>query len=159
MSRELVAEVEQFLFHEARLLDCLQFNEWAALFTEDGRYEVPPTNLPAAEPQTALFLINDDRFRIAERAKRLTKRSAHAEFPASRTCRLVTNVTAQETPDARIEVGCNFVLYRARFGRMDIFPGHSDYRLRREGDLRIEFKRATLALDTLRPHGKVSLIL
>ena len=34
-------EVEQFLYHEARLLDRRQFNEWYDLFAEDGTYFVP----------------------------------------------------------------------------------------------------------------------
>ena len=35
------AEVEDFLYHEAALLDGWQLDEWLALLTEDARYEVP----------------------------------------------------------------------------------------------------------------------
>jgi ethylbenzene dioxygenase beta subunit len=38
MGDELIREVEQFLYREARLLDERRFHEWLALFTDDVRY-------------------------------------------------------------------------------------------------------------------------
>ena len=35
------APFEEFLIHEARLLDERRFREWMELFTEDGTYWVP----------------------------------------------------------------------------------------------------------------------
>ena len=32
------APIEQFLIHEARLLDSRRFREWMGLFAEDGTY-------------------------------------------------------------------------------------------------------------------------
>ncbi|TMK24269.1 MAG: hypothetical protein E6G69_19025, partial [Alphaproteobacteria bacterium] len=37
-SEDVLREVEQFLYREARLLDERRFNEWLDLFTEDVRY-------------------------------------------------------------------------------------------------------------------------
>lgn len=160
MSAELTHEVAQFLFEEARLLDTNAYLEWAALFTEDCNYRVPPTDQPNAATGRALFLINDDHFRLTERAKRLTKKDAHAEYPASRTCRMIANVSARAADGDEIEASANFVTYRYRYERIDIYPGRVEYRLRREGDrLRIVSKIVTLALDSLRPQGKISLIL
>lgn len=156
---DLLREVEQFLFKEAQLLDSLKFEEWADLFTSDGVYQVPPTDLPHADARSALFLINDDRFRITERAKRLKKTEAHAEYPASRTCRIVSNVTAAPLDDSRIEAASNFVVYRSRSGRLDMYPGRSVYVLERHSELRIQSKIATLSLEALRPQGKVSIII
>jgi p-cumate 2,3-dioxygenase beta subunit len=158
---DIIREVEQFLFEEANLLDSRQFVKWANLFTDNGIYQVPPTNLPDADPKTSLFLINDDRFRIGARAERLTKKGAHAEFPASRTCRMVSNVVAHPADDGKIEAAANFVAYRYRAGTMDIFPGRSVYLLERDDSqaLRIASKKSTLALESLRPHAKVSIIL
>ena len=75
------AEVEDFLFHEARLLDEWKLDDWVALFTDDGEYLIPPTDTPDGDPKRDLFLVYDDRHRIGERARRLGKKSAHAEFP------------------------------------------------------------------------------
>ncbi|GAB4350243.1 MAG: hypothetical protein Kow0073_04500 [Immundisolibacter sp.] len=61
------AEVEDFLYHEAALLDEWKTLEWSALFTEDGEYLVPPTDLPDADKNEALFIINDDHHRLVQR--------------------------------------------------------------------------------------------
>ena len=41
MRPEIIREVEQFLYREARLLDERRFHEWVELFTEDVRYWMP----------------------------------------------------------------------------------------------------------------------
>ena len=60
-----------------------------------------------------------------------------------------------------VTVHCNFVVYRSKQGVNDVYPGHSIYRLmvRQEGGFAIRSKRAVLDVDTLRPQGKVSIIL
>ena len=87
------ADVEDFLIAEAEMLDEWRLPEWLTLFTDDAKYEVPCTDLPPdASPDTNLFYIADDRVRLGERVKRLMKRTAHAEFPHSKTSRMVGNV-------------------------------------------------------------------
>ncbi|MEQ9642119.1 MAG: aromatic-ring-hydroxylating dioxygenase subunit beta [Alphaproteobacteria bacterium] len=154
-------EVEDFLYREAALLDRWQLMEWTDLFTEDGEYQVPSTDLPpGAEPSSSLFLIYDDRFRLEQRAKRLTKRTAHAEFPPSKTRHTIFNVRVLEENGDDITVECAFVVYRAKREYLDIYPGMTEYRLvRGEDGFRIRRKRAVLDLDALRPQGKVSIIL
>ena len=41
------AEIEDFLYLEADLLDDCRLPEWLELFTEDATYSVPTTDLPA----------------------------------------------------------------------------------------------------------------
>ena len=84
-----VASAHAFLAHEAELLDSWRLLEWAELFTDDGEYLIPTTDLPDGNPQDTLYLVYDNRHRLEERAKRLLKRSAHAEFPRSRTLRTI----------------------------------------------------------------------
>ena len=62
---------------------------------------------------------------------------------------------------AAVTATCNFVVYRSKNGVNDIYPGHSIYRLvaQMEGSFKIRSKRAVLDVDTLRPQGKVSIIL
>ena len=163
------AAVEDFLYHEADLLDSWKLEEWAELFSDDGQYWVPSTDAPPdADPRHSLFLIYDDRHRIGERAKRLLKKSAHAEFPHSRTRHLISNVRLHSAIDAAadglregdLRVTCNFVVYRSKHGMNDIYPGHSIYDLVCDGEsFRIRLKRAVLDVDTLRPQGKVSIVL
>jgi p-cumate 2,3-dioxygenase beta subunit len=155
------SEAEDFLYREAALLDSWRLMEWAELFTDDGEYLVPSTDEPDGDPATTLFLIYDDRHRLNERAKRLLKKTAHAEFPHSRTRRIIGNVVVQAPRDTIVPVTCNFVVYRSRLEKSDVYPGHSIYDLVLGGPhgIRIRRKRAVLDTETLRPQGKVSIIL
>jgi p-cumate 2,3-dioxygenase beta subunit len=154
------ADVEEFLFHEADLLDDWKLAEWAALFTDDAQYLVPPTDDPDADPTKTLFLIYDDRHRLGERAKRLLKKTAHAEFPHSRTRHLISNVRVAPGANGAVRATCNFLVTRSKNGVNDLYPGHSLYELvPTESSFRIRLKRAVLDVDTLRPQGKVSIIL
>jgi p-cumate 2,3-dioxygenase beta subunit len=154
-------DVEDFLFHEAELLDEWRLPEWLGLFTDDATYSVPATDLPPdASPDTSLFYVADDRFRLSERVKRLMKRTAHAEFPHSKTRHLVSNVRIREQQDNELEVSCAFVTYRTKDGVTDTFFGSSRYRLVAEDDgLKIRSKRCLLDSDGLRAQGRVSIIL
>ncbi|MGE3141687.1 MAG: aromatic-ring-hydroxylating dioxygenase subunit beta [Hyphomonadaceae bacterium] len=153
--------IEDFLYKEARLLDEWRLTEWAGLFTDDGEYLVPATDAPDGDPSKTQFLIYDDHHRLHARAKRLLSREAHAEFPHSRTRRLIGNVEIEPTAADSARVRCNFVLYRSRLAKTDVFPGHGVYDLiaDAEGRLRIRRKRSVLDTDTLRGQGKISVIL
>lgn len=155
------AKVEEFLYREAALLDGWKLMEWADLFTEDGEYLVPSTDIPDGSPTDTLFLIYDDHHRLIERAKRLMKKTAHAEFPRSRLRRIVGNVLVDPPRNGTIHVHCSFAVFRSRLQRADIYPGHSNYELVEGGELgfRIRRKRAVLDSDDLREQGKLSIIL
>jgi p-cumate 2,3-dioxygenase beta subunit len=160
MSVATRAEIEDFLFHEAALLDDWKVEEWADLFTDDGEYMIPPTDDPHADPKTTLFLVYDDRHRLTERGKRLMSKAAHAEFPHSRTVHLYSNIRVAAGEGDETVVRCAFNVARSKGPVSESYPGHMVFRLRRiEGALRIRLKRVELALEVLRPHGKVSIIL
>jgi len=92
--------------------------------------------------------------------KRLMKRTAHAEFPHSRTRHLVSNVRIRNRTDAELEVGSSFITYRTKDGVTDTYFGSNRYRLVTEnGRLRIKEKRCLLDSDGLRAQGRVSIIL
>lgn len=155
------ADVEDFLFLEADLLDEWRLPEWLELFTEDATYFVPATDLPSdASPDTSLFYVADDRFRLSERVKRLMKRTAHAEFPHSRTRHLVSNVRIRERAEDELFVSAAFLVFRTRDGVTESFFGSHRYRLTTgDGKLRIREKRCLLDTDGLRAQGRVSIIL
>ncbi|PHQ69391.1 MAG: hypothetical protein COB93_08205 [Sneathiella sp.] len=154
------SDVEDFLYREAALLDNWQLTDWAALFTEDGEYLVPATDLPDGEPGSSLFLIYDDHHRLTERAKRLMKKTAHAEFPHSRLRRIIGNVVVISTESSIYKVTANFAIFRSRLQQADIFSGHSHYEIIVENAvIRIRMKRAILNADDLRAQRKLSIIL
>lgn len=154
-------DVEEFLYHEALLLDDWQLPEWLALFTDDASYQVPTTTAPKdASPKDTLFYIADDRFRLNERIVRLAKKGAMAEFPRSKTRHLVSNVLIVSRSFEELLVSAAFVVYRAKDGVMSQYVGSYRYRLAWvDGQLRIREKRCTLDSDGLRPQGRISIIL
>lgn len=154
--------IEDFLYAEAELLDAWRLEDWQALFADDGRYEVAPVGIDNAEtldPSKILFLIADDRKRIAQRCIRLMKKTAHAEYPRSRTRHLLGNVRIRhEAGD--ILTSASFVVYRVRRTEVMQYMGRVLHRLRpQDGALRIASKRVCLDLETLKPQGTVSIIL
>lgn len=161
MSPVTRTEAEDLLYEEADLLDRWQLEQWLALYTEDAAYLVPSTDLPAgADPAKALFYIADDRTRMNERVVRLLKKSAHSEWPRSRTRHLVSNVRVGASEGDETPVSAAFVTFRTKNGVTDTFMGRLLYRLKRvEGRLRIREKRCELDLEGLRPHGRVSILL
>ncbi len=155
------AEIEDFLYAEADLLDCWKLDDWLALLTDDAAYYVPPNDRPDADHRTALFTIADDIVRLRERVIRLKDPNCHAEYPPSRTRRFITNVRITGVEGDAIAVAANFVVYRYRRGEpVREFVGHYRYRLRRIGGvLKIAERRAILDAHELGAMGSVSFIL
>jgi p-cumate 2,3-dioxygenase subunit beta len=130
------------------------------LFTEDGTYAIPPLGYPDANPKNDLFIVSDDHSRLVARAERLLKREAHVEYPHSTTRHMVNNVRIEKEEDGVIYVNSSFIAYRTKREIIDAFVGQNKYKLvKKDGKLKISDKRVILDLDTLRPHGKVSIIL
>ena len=153
-------QVETFLFEEAELLDSWRLHEWLELFGGEGRYLVPATDLPDGDPRNDLFLIQDDRFLLEQRVNSLLTRSAHAEYPHSRTRRLIANVRAGQNEGGQVMVAANFAVYRSRNGIFDTYVGHYRHVLERDGDsFRFLVRKAVLDLESLRPQGKISIII
>ena len=161
VARTTRAQVEEFLFHEAALLDEWRLDEWLALLTGDARYEVPSNDRPDADPASTLFTIADDIARIRGRITRLEDKNAHAEFPRSRTRRLISNVRIVGRSAGELRVEANFVVYRfRRDGSVREYVGRYRYELRAErGGLRIARRRAVLDAMELGSMGLVSFIL
>jgi p-cumate 2,3-dioxygenase subunit beta len=88
------------------------------------------------------------------------KRTAHAEFPHSRTRHVVSNVRIRSQNDNEIEVGSSFITYRTKDGVTDTYFGSNRYRLvAKDGQLKIKEKRCLLDSEGLRTQGRVSIIL
>jgi benzoate/toluate 1,2-dioxygenase beta subunit len=140
-----VRECEEFLLHEARLLDEARFNEWLALFTEDARYWVP-SEPDQASPHDTVSLMYDDRRLLETRVRRLASPQIYSQEPRSRTSRIVTNVSLVDA-DAQggSLVRSKFILIEYRREQQRLFGGTYFHRLvRRDGAVRIAMKRADL---------------
>lgn len=144
----LLREVEAFLVREAGLLDDRRFEDWIALFADDGYYWAPAE--PGQEnPLAGVSLFFDDVAMLRTRIARLRHPRAHAQVPPSRTSRLVSNVAVEGRNPARgaVEASARFVLLEFRPGHAQrVFGGRYDYALLREGEgaFRIAAKKATI---------------
>ena len=154
-------EIEEFLYHEAALLDGWKLDEWLALLTDDATYRVPSNDAPDTRVGEALFIIADDARRIRERVLRLKDRNAHAEFPHSRTRRIISNVSVVSRAENAISVEANFVVYRHRRDEdVRTYVGQYRHVLRVTGGvLRIAERNAILDAFELGSMGLVSFIL
>src|SRR5271167_4306848 len=119
---------EQFLVHEARLLDNGKFDEWLALFTPEAWYWVP-TEPDQKDPFETVSLIYDDRRLLETRVRRLASPRMYSQEPRSRTSRLVGNVTIEETDGNSCTVRSKFMMIEYRREQQRLFGGTALHRL------------------------------
>src|SRR5712692_10024682 len=134
MHEEMIREVEQFLYREARLLDERCFHAWLDLFTDDVRYWMPVRSTRYPKRSKAIVILDLDRYREEELAKedelaildetketlsrriaRLETGMAWAEDPPSRTRHLICNIEVEPGDTAaELKVYSNFIVLRNR---------------------------------------------
>jgi len=137
-------QVENFLYREARLMDGHAYDEWLALWTDDALYWVP-SNDDDFDPERHVSIVYENRAGLEDRVARLKSGAAYAQDPKSRLSRVVSNVEVEEGDNGELTVYSTFNLTALRRRRMDIFAGHSIYKLRRHGDsFKIAYKKVLL---------------
>jgi 3-phenylpropionate/cinnamic acid dioxygenase small subunit len=156
---EIQIEVEQFLAHEARLLEEHRLDEWLALLTDDVKYvmpiresvQQPDGSIPV--PPSGFALFDDDKNSLTLRAGRMQSQVAPTEVPLALVQRLITNVQVADAgvPD-QYDVRSNFLVYQERRGRhVSMFVGTRHDLLRRaNGSFKIARREVRLA-QTLLP--------
>jgi 3-phenylpropionate/cinnamic acid dioxygenase small subunit len=138
------AECEQFLIHEARLLDEGRFDQWLSLFTADAWYWVP-SEPDQASPRDTISLIYDDRRLLETRVRRLASPRIYSQEPRSRTSRIIANVTIEEADGAACTVRSKWQLLEYRRETQRVFGGTCFHRLVRSGNgIQIAWKRVDL---------------
>jgi benzoate/toluate 1,2-dioxygenase beta subunit len=135
--------VEQFLYHEARLLDTGQLEAWLELFTDDATYWVPLEE-NQKDPLETSSIIHDDRTLLELRVKQARHPRAHARLPLARTVHQVGNIQILEK-DAEVHVNSTLQLVEFRAEKQRVWGALVEHRLRRAGDsFRIAHKRVDL---------------
>lgn len=153
-------KIEQFLYHEAHLIDSWELKQWLELFAPEGKYFVPSLDYPDASEDSSLYFIADDHKRLTARVQQLLSAKVWAENPKSRVRHFVTNILVESTEGDVVTVRSNFIVHRARRDVVDTYVGHYLHRLKWADDrFSILSKRVTLDLFVLRPHGKITIIL
>ena len=135
---------EQFLYHEARLLDTQQYEAWLDLFAADATYWVP-LEQGQKDPYNTSSIIHDDRTLLELRVKQIRHPRAHARQPLARTVHQVSNVMVLKESPKEVVVGSALTLIEFRNDKQRLYGALVEHRLRRKGDaFEIAHKRVDL---------------
>lgn len=140
-------EIELFLYTEAQYADESLYDLWESLVEDDMIYWVPRDSGDML-PDRDVSIINDNRSRLATRIRQLKTGTRHSQTPPSQMRRLISNIVASRMGDGQYLVESNFALFEMQLQSreaMTIWSGRTVHRLRRrEGALRMSFKKVTL---------------
>jgi len=126
----LLHEVSQFLYREARLQDEHRYEEWEALWEEDGVYWVP-ANGDDPDPETCMSILYDNRSRIALRVKQLLTGRRHSQEPRSRLRHMISNIELLPAGGPDIAVGANVLVFESALRGDVLWGARTEYVLRR----------------------------
>lgn len=171
MREEVIGQVEQFLYREARLLDDRQFHQWLELFTDDVRYWMPMRSNHYPASSKAINILDGSRYEeedlskegelavmdetkdsLERRVARLDTGMAWAEDPPSRTRHFVSNIEVEAGErESELGVYSNFILYRSRAEtEQDFYVGSREDLLRRIGnDWKVAYRKIVLDQNVL----------
>jgi 3-phenylpropionate/cinnamic acid dioxygenase small subunit len=170
-NEDLIREVEQFLYREARLLDDRRFHDWLELFTEDVRYWMAARSNRYPRSSKAISILDPDRYveddigredelaildeskeTLSGRVARLDTGMAWAEDPPSRTRHMISNIEIEPGDvDSELRVYSNFIVYRNRAEtEADFYVGARRDVLRRvDGQWKIAHRKMILDQNVL----------
>jgi 3-phenylpropionate/cinnamic acid dioxygenase small subunit len=144
----LKADIEEFLFTEAELLDARRFTDWLDLLAEDLVYFMPlRRNVPAgdhAEHENTKFgqamnWFDEDKWTLAKRVEQILTGYHVAEEPLSRVTHMVSNVQLSgvvpaEGEPREVTAHSRFLIYQNRVETETyLFVGRRIDRLRKTG--------------------------
>lgn len=139
-------DVTRFVLHEARLLDERRFEEWLALFTDDGLYWVPLAH-GQTDARTHASLFHEDALLRRLRVERLEQARVFSQQPPAHTVRVVGGVMLDRVADdgAEVEVRSTLHMVEAKGDAQRVFGAVVKHWLRHvDGDWRIVVKRVDL---------------
>jgi 3-phenylpropionate/cinnamic acid dioxygenase small subunit len=138
-------ELFDFIAHEARLIDARRFDEWLALFADNGRYWVPLQGDAQDEGAAHNALADEDRLLLSLRIERLKNPRAHSQHPPSRCQHILQQPQLVRTEGLTSTLYTPFVYIESRGEQQLTLAGAVRHRLVRRGDgLQIELKRVDL---------------
>ena len=142
--RATLEDVTQFIYREARLQDEHRYDDWEALWTDDGVYWVP-ANGDEGDPEQVMSIIYDNRSRIALRIRQYHTGKRFSQTPQSRLRRLISNIEVLEDDGRELSVGSNVLIFENQTRGDVLWAARTEYRLRRmDGQLRMARKTVTL---------------
>jgi 3-phenylpropionate/cinnamic acid dioxygenase small subunit len=140
------SDLAAFVYHEARLLDELRYDEWLALFAEDGHYWMP-AEWQQTDPKLQASLMYEDLLLLRIRVERLSGARTFSQKPKSRSQHLLQAPQIDEiNPDEnRYRTWTSFHYAETRGDEWTMYAGWVRHELRfTDGALKIVLKRVDL---------------
>lgn len=94
-------QVIDFLYEEARMLDEGRYDEWLALWLEDGHYWMP-LDYKQTDPHLVTSLLYEDMFMLRLRVERLNGARTFSQKPKSRCHHVIQRPFIDEMTDNRV---------------------------------------------------------
>lgn len=136
--------IAQFLYREARLQDEHRFDDWEALWTNDGVYWVP-ANGEDIDPERDMSILYDNRSRIALRIRQYHTGKRYSQLPQSRLRRVIGNIEVLGDEEGGTRVTANMLLYESHRRGQIMWAARNEYMLRQvDGQWRLAFKKVAL---------------
>jgi 3-phenylpropionate/cinnamic acid dioxygenase small subunit len=149
-------EIEQFLFHEAELLDERKYDKWIDLVAEDIHYWMPmrrnvkfgEQHRENSDPESEISWFDEGKQTLAGRVRQILTGVHWCEEPFSRIRHIVTNVQVVAVDGDEVEVRCRFITYTNRLAEeVNWFVGKREEILRRDPDTGWKIAKRTIILD------------
>ncbi|WP_374665810.1 aromatic-ring-hydroxylating dioxygenase subunit beta [Ramlibacter sp.] len=143
--RETLEDVTAFLVRESRLADEHAYDDWEALWADDGVYWVP-ANGDDIDPEQKMSILYDNRSRIALRIRQYHTGKRFSQTPQSRLRRLVSNIEVLADDGREIRVAANVLVFESHTRGDQLWASRNEYLLRRQADgsLRMALKKVML---------------
>lgn len=121
-NQDVLYEVEQFLYHQAELLDQKLWQDYIALFADDGVYWMPITPEQTDwEGQPSIFA--EDKLMMEVRMGRVTHPTAWSQAPMWATNHLVSHVRIESVQGKELTVYSRFHMMELRRETVRHFGG------------------------------------
>ena len=152
----LKEEIEEFLYHEAELLDTRQLTEWTELLADDIHYYMPVRrNIKFGEwdrentdPDSEISWFDEGKRTLLGRVRQINTGVHWCEEPVSRISHMLSNVRVTDVEGDEVKVTSRFLVYTNRLqDEVNIFVGKRYDVLRRDPNTGWKIAKRTILLD------------
>ena len=149
-----------FVYDEAAKLDDMQWEDWVALFTEDGRYWMP-LEWQQQDPILQPSLMYEDLLLLTVRVERLAGERTFSQKPKSRCHHLLERprILSMGEDDGIYKLRTSFLYSETRGDLLERYSGWIGHELVEvDGALKIKLKRIDL-INFDAPFGNIQLFI
>ena len=149
-------EVEQFVYHEADLMDQRRYEDWVDLMADDVHYFMPirknvkfgEWDTENSDPASEISWFDEGKGVLLGRVRQLVTGVHWAEEPVSRIRHIISNVRVLDVQGDLITTSDNFFVWHNRLlEEVNLFAGHRTNVLRRDPETGFKVVKREILLD------------